>query len=458
MSLKNTAKLLLVFLMIFSLIFTGCNGSTPDTPNNGTTTTTQGGDDMQGNGENNKPQKSTNGFSQFEITYYWGPHGETALDESYWKAIAECGFTSVPLEMNTTANNKAALSLMKKYGLTCSSLWDSRVQMMIHKGDSISQEELESTVKAVVDDYAAYDNIVGWWLQDEPNSDLFPILSRLVAAFKKYDPTRETFIDLFPVYADPAALKTKDYNEYVDRHLNEVNPSYLCYDHYHFMENEPHRKQFFENFEIIRQKSLDKNLDYMSIVLLTKHWAFANLTRSQILWETNMCLTYGAKRISYFTFILDPDLLADNWDNACMSSVDGTKYPHYYDVQAINKNTAPLGKELFNKRSTAVFHLTNRPETLEEGCEEYVSYGDLRRVSGENFVIGFFDDGSFMVTNKKFEEGDDGKNTITLRSVIVGLEYFDTATGEWKAYNERNANGNYVFNANGGEAMLFRVG
>lgn len=458
MSLKNTAKLLLVFLMIFSLIFTGCNGSTPDTPNNGTTTT-QGGDDMQGNEENNKPQKSTNGFSQFEITYYWGPHGETALDESYWKAIAECGFTSVPLENGTTANNKIALTQMKKYGLTCSALWDSRIYGLTHSAATPTTAMVDTIVKAVVADYASYDNIVGWWLYDEPGSDKFDVLGKITAAFKKYDPKREVFVDALPVYADAATqLKTADYNEYVDRFLNEIKPTYFCYDHYHFMENEPHRKQFFENFEIIRQKSLDKNLDYMSIVLLTKHLAFANLTRSQILWETNMCLTYGAKRISYFTFILDPDLLADNWDNACMNSVDGTKYPHYYDVQAINKNTAPLGKELFHKRSEAVFHLTEDPESLENGCQEYTSYGALRRVSGNDFVLGFFDDGSFMVTNKKFEEGDDGKNALTFLSVIVGLEYFDIDTAAWKPYTERNANGNYVFNANGGEAMLFRVG
>jgi hypothetical protein len=195
----------------------------------------------------------------------------------------------------------------------------------------------------------------------------------------------------------------------------------------------------------------------MSIVQLTKFSEkSANLTRSQILWEANMCLTYGAKRISYFTFILDPELIALGWDNACMSYT-GEIYPHYYDVQAVNARIYPLGNELFNKLSVGVYHLLSDTSLLQEECEVYEGFGKLGAVDGDGFVIGFFNDESFMITNAKYEEGDAGKNTLIFNEISSGLEYFDVTDSTWKAYTVKDASGSYAFEAMGGEGVLFRV-
>ncbi len=401
--------------------------------------------------------RKTSGFTQFEITYYWGPHGTQVLKEDVWKKVAECGFTSVPLENNYASYNKTALNYMKKYGLTCSALWDTRIDAMVQNGATMTDAQLEAEVRKVVDDYATYDNIVGWWLFDEPGAGRFETLGRITAAFKKIDPKHEVFIDLYPTYANASSqLQANDYYDYVDKYLATVNPGYVCYDHYHFKANGKHSNAFFTNFEIIREKSLAKKLDYMSIILLTQHGNMANLTRSQILWEANMCLTYGAKRISYFTFINDPELIAQGWDNACMSYT-GELYPHYYDVQAINKIITPLGNELFDKLSVGVYHLTSNAASLQSECEAYTSYGRLGAVEGDGFVIGFFDDGSFMITNKKYEEGDAGKNALVFGDISSGLEYFDTESASWKEYTAKDASGNFIFEANGGEGVLFRV-
>ena len=401
--------------------------------------------------------KTTTGFSKFEISYYFGPQGNNAINEEYWRMVAECGFTSVPLEHGSRANNKIALGMMKKYGLTCSAIYDSGMKSLLSIGKNLSDEALEKKVKEVVDYYAEFDNLKGWWLYDEPGSDKFEVLGKIVAALKKLDPEREVFIDLFPNYANAEKqLLAEDYADYVNKYLETVNPGYLCYDHYHFLKDKAPRKGFFSNFELIRTAALNKNIDYMSIVLLTEHGTYQDLTRSQILWEANMCLTYGAKRISYFTFILTPELINLGWNNACMSHT-GEIYPHYYDVQAVNKKIYPLGNELFNKASEAVFHLTSDASALEKETAAYTSYGKLGSVTGDEFVIGFFNDGSFMITNKKYEEGDAGKNALVFNDISSGLEYFDVESATWKAYTAKNANGNYVFEAMGGEGVLFRV-
>ena len=201
----------------------------------------------------------------------------------------------------------------------------------------------------------------------------------------------------------------------------------------------------------------------MLIILLTEHMSYADLTKYQIEWEVNMCLTYGMKRISYFTYWLGAELLAEGWSNACMDTT-GKIYPHYYDVQEINEWLLPLGKQLFDKNSTAVFHTRSKGGgSLEAGCEAYKSYGNLGEIATDAaVVIGFFNDESFMITNRMYTDTENSRNTVEFLDIASGLEYFDTVTESWK---DAEADGVVTRNENGilcrtfepGEGMLFRV-
>ena len=182
---------------------------------------------------------------------------------------------------------------------------------------------------------------------------------------------------------------------------------------------------------------------------------YADLTRAQILWEVNVALAYGCKRVSYFTFML-PVESGGEWDNAVVD-LHAVRMPHFDDVKAINELITPLGKELFKKDSTAVFQLETDPDTIEAYCTAYESYGKLGKVTGDDFLIGFFSDDSFMITNKRWQEGDAGKNTVVFEEITSGLQYFDVKSSSWKNYGEKNAEGKYVYNPEAGEGLLFRV-
>ena len=401
----------------------------------------------------------TKGMEKFEITYYYGPQGQDLCNEEYIKKIAECGFTSIPVEGYDPTINKTALGYLRKYGMTCAGLKDNR---LIHAQTLTSQAEVDALVSETVNDYKEYfDVIKEWWIRDEPSASDFPALARVIDALHRIDPERGTMINLFPTYASDAQLGTNGYQEHLDKYIETVKPDYISYDHYHFQKNTT-RKGFFENIEIIRDTAIKNELDPMLIILLTEHMSYADLTKYQIEWEVNMCLTYGMKRVSYFTFWLCQSLLDQGWSNACMDTT-GKIYQHYYDVQEINKWLLPLGQELFDKNSTAVFHTRSKGGgSLEKGCEAYTSYGDLGEINGYAFVIGFFDDGSFMITNKAFADLDSARNPLEFVDVSEGLEYFDAESGEWKdAESEgivtRNENGNYTHTFEPGEGILFRV-
>ena len=409
---------------------------------------------------------------KFEITYFYGPHNEQLIDESFYEKIAEAGFTSIPLEYGNTEYNTKALPMLRKYVLTCSALSDARIDNVIGLDRSFSpdtpQEEVDRIISEVVADYADYmDVIEGWLLQDEPSEVRFEILGKVVKAFRKYSPEKSTMINLFPVYADSAALGTPTYQDYLDEFVKQVDPHYLSYDHYHFFADGTVRNDFFENLEKVRDTAKESGIDPMIIILLTTHMNYANVTPDQIEWEVNTSLTYGMKRISYFTFILEQYLLDAGWTNACMSYT-GEIWPHYYDVQKINKWLLPLGEELFDKESTAVFHMPrftgNKGETvaLEVGCERYTPYGDLGKAYGQDFVIGFFDDGSFMITNKKWNEFQGTHNNFVFADIESGLEYFNPEKGAWcdaeaDGIVTRNYYGQLSRKFDLGEGILFRV-
>lgn len=402
------------------------------------------------------------GMEKFEITYFWGPHGNDILNEEYIKKIAECGFTSIPMENNTVENNKAALTLLKKYGLTCSALWDWRINDLVHSSASFTQERVDEVISEVIADYGGYDNLRGYLITDEPSEKLFPRLGMITSAIHRLDPGRSVMINLYPITVSSKTLGSPSYEKHIDALCTQVDPDYISYDQYVFWANGKYNMQVFNNLETVRAAGLKHGKDCMQIVLLTKHSTpknnYGDLTPTQIMWEVNLDLVYGMKRISYFTFWLDKDLMDDGWTNSCMNYL-GEVYPHYYDVQKINKWLMPIGRELFDKMSTAVFHLGT---TIPFNTVGYMPYGDLGEIDGDDAVIGFFDDESFMIVNKNYQDGAEYERKYTLKDHRGGLEYFDTDTGEWRSadgasFMSYDENGCCVLTIAPAAALLLRV-
>ncbi|MCQ2433107.1 MAG: hypothetical protein MJ175_10945, partial [Clostridia bacterium] len=312
-------------------------------------------------------------MKQFDITYFHGPFAEYIDKPEVIADIAASGITLVPLNSSTEVN-KRALPILDRYGLRAL-VGDPRIGQL-YRDDDIAGAD--AVVKAIVADYEPFGNILGWDIVDEPNTAKFPILAAIVNAFRRYAPDTETVINLFPNYASPEQLGAKDFSDYLERFVNIVRPHFISYDHYHFLGRENRKKViaettdererlirlsaettenrggFFENIEDTRRIALKYGLDAMLIVLLTEHGPYRNLTKGELLWEVNMCLVYGLRRISYFTY-WEPGYDEHwQWTNA-MCDTEGNKMQHYYDVKEINAEITPAGRYLFDKNSFAVY-------------------------------------------------------------------------------------------------------
>ena len=355
-------------------------------------------------------------MKRFDITYFHGPFADFIDNPDVIADVAASGMTLVPLNSSTEVN-KRALPVLDRYGLRAL-VGDPRIYRLYRKNDVAGAD---ATVREVVADYAEFGNVVGWDLVDEPNVQKFPVLAAIVNAFRRYSPDKETVINLFPNYATPAQLGAETYTDYLEQFVNVVRPHSVSYDHYHFLgranrkkidsevtdererlirlsaETTENRAGFFENIEEIRRVALKYDLDAMLIVLLTEHGPYRNLTRGELLWEVNMSLAYGMRRISYFTYWEPAHDDHWQWTNAMCDTV-GNKMQHYYDVKSINAEITPAGRYLFDKNSVAVFHIGD----AEPGAEKFAGLGAISSIDGENGVIGFFDDGSVYLVNRDY--------------------------------------------------------
>ena len=365
-------------------------------------------------------------MKQFDITYFHGPFADFVVREDVIAEIAASGMTLMPLHYGTETN-KQALPILRRFGLRAI-VSDPRISQVYWKDDLAAADAM---AKEVVADYAKFDNIIGWDIVDEPNAKKFPVLGAIVNGFRRYSPDKETVINLFPNYASPEQLGNPDYVSHLEAFVNIVRPHLLSYDHYHFLgrqnrneildlnvdererlirlaaETTENRGGFFENIEDFRSVALKYEIDQMLIVLLTEHGPYRNLTIGELYWEVNMCLAYGMKRISYFTYWEPSHDDHWQWTNA-MCDTEGNKMQHWYDVREINADIAPAGRRLFNTRSEAVFHIG----TPEPGAKKFDAYGQITAIDGENGVIGFFEDGSMYLVNRDFIKD----NTCTIHT------------------------------------------
>lgn len=356
-------------------------------------------------------------MKSFDITYFHGPFPQYIVKPEVIADIAASGITLVPIH-GDLKTNRIVLNLLRQYGLRAE-VHDRRIGEVYHSGNIAAADEV---IRQIAEDYAEFENIVGWDITDEPSSDKFPVLAAIVNAFRRYAPDTETVINLFPNYASPKQLGNPDYITHLEEFVNVVRPHFISYDHYHFLgrknrkavldstvdererlirlsaETTVNRGGFFENIEDIRRVSLKYDLDAMLIVLLTEHGPYRNLTYGELLWEVNMSLVYGMKRISYFTYWEPYHDEHWQWTNA-MCDTEGNKMQHYYDVQSINAAVKPAGEFLFERTSTGVYHIGDAPE---KGTSLFTSFGKIQEIEGECGVIGIFDDGSMYLVNRDF--------------------------------------------------------
>jgi len=429
---KFTGFIAVVFSMIFSFLFSFMISCTNDNINNNIEEKELMNMDMDKMDKNIYP-----------IMYWFGP---SVMDEKSVKEIAEAGFTRIPVEGKDKNDNARIIKLCADVGIEAM-VADRRIYEAIN-----NPETRESLLKQVVEDYKEYENVKAYYITDEPSYDDFDALGKVCAVLNKLDPDREAYINLFPNYASAEQLQTGSYKKYIDYFVDIVKPAVISYDHYHFVgreldnkssagKNENERERliresawntsqragFFDNIEIIRDKSIKTGIPFMVIILVVEHGPYRNLSEAEIRWEVFQSLAYGSSRISYFTYGT-PDF-DDGWQWANgMADTDGSLMRHYYDVMRINKDLQTIGTHLADTKSTGAYHIG---EEIDKSIKYYAP-GDIEDITGikttGELTLGTFGNGEILLANKNYINVN--KIDITVES-MKRVYVMDKTTGQW---------------------------
>ncbi len=284
-------------------------------------------------------------------------------------------------------------------------------------------------------------------LSDEPGVAHFPALARLVAYLREHDPAHLAYINLFPIYASNEQLGTKGtatdaYSEYLRQYVEDVRPSLLSYDHYHFT-NAGDEAQYFLNLALARKRAMSAGIPFLNIVQASA-WGLTPLASptgprvpngDEVRFLVYTTLAYGAQGISYYVYSF-PGHLGN------ITEADGTPKPLYHVLKSLNPEFVAIAKELRPLKSLNVFHTGMQPPGAEPLPKQAtftfdppvadMDYKPRERVQG--VLLGEF--GSS-------DKADTGGTHVLVVNLdykverIVGvrgpapLEVFDAAIGKW---------------------------
>ena len=475
--------LVLALLLMFPVI-AGCSqtgGDTPESSSGTADSVTQspaGGSDTtepSGTAETTVPIEQTDtektdeptadpDDKHYYITYYQGIPAENQSLERYREAV-DAGFNLLSIDSGSVEQRQQALRWCEELGVRAAVRDDRLIDILYNDWETRLEnpEALDAVVRTVVDDFRDYPALYAYDLIDEPEDGKFPLLGALVELFRKYDPDRICYINIFPDYPDPSD-EPGYYERYLEHYLETVKPDLLSYDHYHLKWTA--RKSeltditdpadvgaytagltkkdnigFFFNLEDVRHSALGHGVPYMVIVQLSEWGKSRYLVREEISFLAWQTLAYGCTVLSYFTYWTP----SAGFYNA-MLTMSGERTAHYYDVQAINAAITPIGERIAQTKSAAVYHVGYEDE------REYVwffpekGYGAVRSVSGGEYTVGFFEDGTFIIANKDYEE----PSRCTVEA-DAPLELFDVETETFVPVTEN------VFDLPAGGGVYLRV-
>jgi len=347
--------------------------------------------------------------SEFIITGYSGPPPDEVNEERY-QEIADAGIQVIVPGNGALGpeENLKAMDLAQKVGMRVLPV-DMRV---IPFGQTADVPLDTAVVGNMVRDYKDHPAFAGYVVRDEPGAELFPALSQVCAAFREKDPAHEPFINLFPSYAGEERLGGVDFRTYLRSFIDTVKPGILSYDFYALRESGTMDEGWFSDLAIVREEARTAGIPFWVFIQsegIRDHFRIPN--RTEILWQVNTAVAYGAMGLGWFTYWTPesdqsipevegapPPLIEEHY--GAMIDINGDKTPLYDYVTEANHYISEVGRGLAGWDNTDVARY--EMGMLVEGSSPIVKpFAD-----DANLVIGTFSLGdrrAVMIANSSIE-------------------------------------------------------
>ena len=373
-------------------------------------------------------------------------------------------YTAANFDQILTLNaGEAAVSYVESYNMRCLvNAGDLLNQYRyLRAPDNLTPETLTSDILAnldpMIEQFKDREAVWGYYLTDEPNAHAFENLGKAVAWLREKDPTRLSYINLFPGDANIAHLGTTTYDEYVERFLDTVKPELLSYDYYHF-KNSADGGYYFDNLGMIRKWALKYNIPFCNIIQAVGTEAdnreapnWRSPTYGEHRWLVYSSLAYGARGIVWFL-----------WEYPWGVTGSPKRDELYASIAKLNHEITVIGQVLLTLKNVGAYHTNATSFNLPIGALPLPENNLVKSVGEAELVVGFFKDNNnndyIMFMNKDYS--DSVTAAITLNSSVADLKVFDINTGEWQNVVYQNTTKGTVFECTlrPGGGKLFSIG
>ncbi|MGV3534058.1 MAG: hypothetical protein ACO1QR_16940 [Chthoniobacteraceae bacterium] len=323
------------------------------------------------------------------------------------RALSDDSLVFPVMAWNHAPNEPAVLQQMKDCGITIAGFVAPGTLDAVHAAgmraivsdprvngydwQNVDEKVARERVQSLVQEVGSHPAVYGYNLRDEPSAKLFPGLAKVASFIHELAPGKWAYINLFPNYASPEQLGTKDYPSYLEEFVATCKPTTLSYDHYALLDDGSLRPGYWSNLTQMRDAAKKHGLPFWNIVLATAHFNYREVTAADLRFQVYSTLAWGGRGIAYFNYF------APEVGNYRMAPVDqfGNPTETWKHLQNVNLQIAKLAPTLLQLRSDEVYHFGTPPDdgagpsesSLVRAIAGEFAAGDFTHADGSRYVM-----------------------------------------------------------------------
>lgn len=230
--------------------------------------------------------------------------------------------------------------------------------------------ELEKNPEETVRKVMNHPGLAGYFLRDEPATDVFPSLAAWARKIISTDSKHTCYLNLFPNYVGREVIKVT-YPEHVKIFADTVPIQLLSFDYYPIVNGNEVRGSWYENLEIVAKEAKRTGRPFWAFALAVAHGPYPIPTEAHLALQMYSNLAYGASCLQYFTYWTP---VSSSWNfHFAPITADGKKTSVYELVKRMN---AEIQSRAFVFAHSKVLSVNHAGKDIPQGTQELKTLPD----------------------------------------------------------------------------------
>ncbi|MBE6689344.1 MAG: S-layer homology domain-containing protein [Ruminococcaceae bacterium] len=265
----------------------------------------------------------------------------------------------------------------------------------------------QSDPKITAAPYAHHPSFNGHFIIDEPGTDDFAALGKVIDDYESQMPGNRAFVNLLPMYANAAQLKygagaaaieyyDSDpdlYKKHCELWFATNNTDYICTDIYPLLANKTY-DEYVESINQIATVARDVGKEFWCCIQ-AHTWASShrNPTEAEVRWQCYSLLSFGCTALLLWDYVGNANY------PGIMNPATLEKTDNYYACQPVMWEMRELSDTYIQYKNVGAF-THNAIKKYQQMSNEYTGFDAIKSIeSEESFLIGCFEkkDGSGAV-------------------------------------------------------------